>query len=146
MEATQEALLLIASKCKAPSSQWIRTKQISSPTSFHSTPPSASIPLQLSLGLPSTALFSFLTMYRRRRPSSSFVSRPYAISLLPHRAPPRSASLVYIKVFIWPLLTYASPEWFPFPSVTEFTNRGRLQRTANRAITGCLSYHPDLSP
>ena len=63
------------------------------PTSFYSTPASVSIPLQLFLGSPSTALFPFLNMYLRWKPSFSLALRPYAVSLLPHGAPLRSPSL-----------------------------------------------------
>ena len=48
-----------------PPSQWIPTKLTSSPTSSYSAPASVSIPLQLFLGSPSTALFPFLSMYLR---------------------------------------------------------------------------------
>ena len=37
-----------------------------------------------------------------------------------------------------PLLTYASPGWFPFLSVTNITKLDRLHQAASRAITGCL--------
>ena len=46
------------------------------------------------------------------------------------------------KSFLWPLLTYASPEWFPFLSATNFTQLERLHRAASRAISGCLSSSP----
>ena len=46
-----------------PPSQWIPTKLTSSPTSSYSAPASVSIPLQLFLGSPSTALFGFLSRY-----------------------------------------------------------------------------------
>ena len=48
-----------------PPSQSIPTKLTSNPTSFYSTPTSVSIPHQLFLGSPSTALFPFLNMYLR---------------------------------------------------------------------------------
>ena len=48
-----------------PPSQWIPTRLTSSPTSSYSAPASVSIPLQLFLGSPSTALFPFLSMYLR---------------------------------------------------------------------------------
>ena len=48
-----------------PSSQWIPTRITSSPASSYSAPASVSIPLQLFLGSPSTALFPFLSMYLR---------------------------------------------------------------------------------
>ena len=46
------------------------------------------------------------------------------------------------KAFLRPLLTYASPGWFPFLSVTNITKLERLHRAASRAITGCLSSSP----
>ena len=49
-----------------------------------------------------------------------------------------SLSVLY-KYFLRPLLTYASPGWFPFLNVTNFTKLERLHRAASRAITGCLS-------
>ena len=52
-----------------------------------------------------------------------------------------SLSLLY-KTFLRPLLTYASPGWFPFLSATNFTKSERLHRAASRAITGCLSSSP----
>ena len=36
------------------------------------------------------------------------------------------------KAFLRPLLTYASPKWFPFLSVTNITKLKRLQRVASR--------------
>ena len=52
-----------------------------------------------------------------------------------------SLSLLY-KSFLRSLLTYASPEWFPFLSATNFTKLECLHRAASRAITGCLSSSP----
>ena len=52
-----------------------------------------------------------------------------------------SLSLLY-KSFLRPLLTYASPGWFPFLSATNFAKLERLHRAASRAITGCLSSSP----
>ena len=50
----------------------------------------------------------------------------------------QSLSLLY-KSFLRPLLTYVSPEWYPFPSATNFTKLESLHRAASGAITGCLS-------
>ena len=50
-------------------------------------------------------------------------------------------SLLY-KSFLRPLLTYASPGWFPFLSATNITKLERLHRAASRAITGFLSSSP----
>ena len=52
-----------------------------------------------------------------------------------------SLSLLY-NYFLWPLLTYASPGWFPFLSVSNLTKLKHLHRAASRAITGCLSSSP----
>ena len=52
-----------------------------------------------------------------------------------------SLSLLH-KSFLWSLLTYASPGWFPFLSITNSTKLERLHRAAGRAITGCLSSSP----
>ena len=52
-----------------------------------------------------------------------------------------SHSLLY-KSFLRSLLTYASPVWFPFLSVTNITKLERLYRAASRAITSCLSSSP----
>ena len=57
--------LSIRSNVRPTSSQWIPTKLISCPTSSYSIPAFISIPLQLFLGSPSTALFPFLNMYLR---------------------------------------------------------------------------------
>ena len=52
-----------------------------------------------------------------------------------------SLSLLY-KSFLRPLLTYASPGWFPFLSATNLTELEGLHRAASRAITDCLSSSP----
>ena len=115
VEATQRALcfdwsaglntgvfLSIQANVRPPSSQWIPKKLTFNPTSSYSAPASVSIPLQLFLGSPSTTLFPFLNMYLRRRPSFSHVSRPYAVSLLPHGAHLRSPPFFCTKLFFGP--------------------------------------------
>ena len=42
------------------------------------------------------------------------------------------------KSFLQPLLTYASPRWFPFLSFTNITKLECLHQATSRAITGCL--------
>ena len=49
----------------------------------------------------------------------------------------KSFSFLY-KDFLRLLLTYASPRWFPFLSVTNVIKLERLRRATNRTITGCL--------
>ena len=53
--------------------------------------------------------------------------------------PSKESLSVLYKAFLRPHLTYASPGWFPFSSVTNFTKLERLHRAASHAITGCLS-------
>ena len=52
-----------------------------------------------------------------------------------------SLSLLF-KAFLRSLLTYASPGWYPFLSVTTITKLERLHRVASRTIIGCLSSSP----
>ena len=104
--------LSIPANVKPLSFQSTPTKLTSSPISSYSTPASVSIQLQLFLGSPSTALFLFLNMYLRWRPSFSHVSRPYAVSLLPHGAPLRSPSLFCIKLFFGPFSLALHPDGF----------------------------------
>ena len=56
--------LSISENVRPSSSQWIPTKLTSSPTFSYSALTSVSIPLQLFLGSPQTALFPFLNMYK----------------------------------------------------------------------------------
>ena len=57
--------LSIRANVRPPSSQLTTTKLTSSPISFYLASVFVSIPLQLFLGSPSTALFPFLNMYLR---------------------------------------------------------------------------------
>ena len=52
-----------------------------------------------------------------------------------------SLSVLY-KSFLRPVLTYASPGWFPFLSATNITKVERLHRAASCVITDCLSSSP----
>ena len=136
-----------------PCSQWIPTKFTSSPTSSYSAPAFVSTQLQLFLESPSTALsFSKHVSWLKAK----FFPRLKAlrcISVSSWGPSKESLSLLY-KSFHRPLLTYASPRWFPFPSITNFTKLERLHRAASRAITGCFSsspiplllYEPSLPP
>ena len=56
--------------------------------------------------------------------------------------PSKESLSVLYKSLLRRLLSYASPKWFPFLSVTNFAKLERLHRAASRAITGCLSSSP----
>ena len=134
--------LSIRANVRPPFCQWNPTKLTSSPTSSYSALASFLIPLQLFLESPLTALFPFLSMYLRWRPSFSHILRPNAVSLLPHGAPLRSPSLLCLNLFFSPFSRFASLGWFCFLRVTNNTKLERLHRAASRGITGCLSSSP----
>ena len=56
--------------------------------------------------------------------------------------PSKESLFVQYKSFLRSLLTYASPIWFPFLSVTNLSELERLHRVATGAITGWLSSSP----
>ena len=92
-----------------------------SPLRFNPTP--------IFLESPYTVLSPFLNMYFRRRPSSSRVSRAYALSLFVHGALLRSPTLFCIKLFFGPFSLMLHPDSFLFlalptlPSWNAFTKR-----------------------
>ena len=125
--------LSIQTNVRPPSSQWIPTKLTSSPTSFYSTSTSVSIPLQLFLGSPLTALFPFLNIFTEGQVLPMYQGLMVYLSFL--LGP---LSLLY-EAFLQPLLTYASHGWFPFLSATNITKLEHFHQAASCAITGCLS-------
>ena len=56
--------------------------------------------------------------------------------------PSKKSLCTLYKAFIRPILTYASPGWFPFSSPTHITSVERMHRSSCRVITGCLSSTP----
>ena len=116
---------------KPLSLQWIPTKLTSSPTSSYSNFNFFGVTFNRTL-----AISKHVSSPKAKL---SLFSRPQAVSLLPHGA----LYLLY-KSFLRPLLTYASPGWFPFLSVTNITKLERLHRAASRAITGFLSSEASL--
>ena len=70
------------------------------------------------------------------------MSRPYAVSSLPHGAPVRSPSLFCIKLFFSPFSLMLHPDGFLFLSITYITKLECLHRAASHAISGCLSSSP----
>ena len=57
-------------------------------------------------------------------------------------SPSKESLCTLYKAFIRPILTYASPSWFPFSSPTHITSVERMHRSSCRVITGCLSSTP----
>ena len=149
MESTQGALfrleccseywclLLNLSKCEASFSVDPHQANLQ-PTSSYSV----SIPLQFFLGSPSTALFPFLSIISSLM--VKFFPRLKALRCISASSwgpSKESLSLLY-KSFFQPLLTNASPGWFPFLNVTNITKLERLHRAASRTITSCFSSSP----
>ena len=125
--------LSIRSNVRSPSSQWIPTKLNSSPTSSIQLPP----PFQSHFNLSpfpkhvSSLKAKFFPRLRALRCISASSWGPSKESL----------HLLY-KDFVRPLLTYASPGWFPFLSVTNITKLERFHRAASRVISSGLSSSP----
>ena len=123
---------------RPPFSQWIPTKLTSSPTFLYSTSLSVSIPSTFSgVTFDRTLSFSKHVSLLKAKffPRLRALRRISASSWGPSQ---ESLSLLY-KSFLRPLLTYASPRWFPFLSATNITKPERLHRAASCAIFGCLS-------
>ena len=57
-------------------------------------------------------------------------------------SPSKESLCTLYKAFIRPILTYASPGWFPFSSPTHITSVERMHRSFCRVITGCLLSTP----
>ena len=128
--------LSIRANVRPPSSRWIPTKITSSPISSYSASTFASIPLQLFLGSPSTALtLSFSKHVSLLK--AKFFPRFKALLCISASSwcPSKESISVLYKSFLRPLLTYASPGWFPILSATNLTKLERLHRAASRAIT-----------
>ena len=156
VEATQEALfrleraglstdvfLSIRANVRPPSFQWISIKLTSSPFCSYSAPASVLIPLQLFLGSPSTALFTFFSKHVSSLKAKFFPRFKTLRCISASSWGPYKESLSFLyKSFLRPLFIYASPGWFPFPSTTNITKLERLHRAAGGAITGCLSSSP----
>ena len=68
-------------------------------------------------------------------------SIPSDSSPLPPGASQKSLCTLY-KAFICPVLTYASPGWFPFLPLTHITSVERIYKSSCRVITGCLLSTP----
>ena len=65
----------------------------------------------------------------------------HSIATAPWGPTKESLSLLY-KAFVRPVLTYASPGWFPFLCNTATNHLEVLHRATCRVITGCLSSTP----
>ena len=143
LERWSEYWCLPLNLCKCEASFSVDPTNLTcSPTSSYSTLASISILLQLFLGSFLTTLFPFQRMHPRGRPSSSLVSRSYAVSLLPHMTPLRSLSFFCKKLFVSPFSLMLHPDGLLFLSVCNITKLERLYRASSRAITDCLSASP----
>ena len=127
---------------RSPFSQWIPTRLTSSPTSSYSAPPH-----RFSLTLTFLGVSFKRTLFFSKHVSSlkaKFFPRLKALRCISASSwgPPKESLFVLYKYFLRPLLTYASPGWFLFLSITNSTKLERLHRAASRAITGCFPSSP----
>ena len=74
-------------------------------------------------------------------PNSIHATKPFAQLPLPLGVPQKNLSIFY-KAFVHPVLTYASPGWFPFLCNTTTNHLEVLHRAACRVNTGCLFSTP----
>ena len=134
--------LSIRANVRPPSSQWIPTKQTSSPTSSYSAPTSVSIPPPTFLGVTFDHSLSFSKHLSSLK--AKLFPRLKALRCISASSwgPSKESISVLYKSFLRSLLTYASPGWFPFLTATNFTKLECLHRAASCAITGCLSSSP----
>ena len=131
--------LSIRANVRPPSSQWIPTKLTPSPTSssclrFNPTPTFLEITFDRT--------FSFYKHVSSLK--AKFFPRLKALRYISGSSwgPSKESPSLLYESFFRPLLTYASPGWFSFLSVTNLTKLERLHRAASRAIIGCLSSSP----
>ena len=136
--------LSIRANVRPPSSQWIPTKLTSNPISSYSAPASVSIPTPTFLGVILDRALSFSKDVSLLK--AKFFPRLKALRCISASSwsPSKKSLSVLYKSFLQSLLTYASPGWFPFLSVTNITKLERLHQAASRAITGCFSSSPIL--
>ena len=121
-----------------PSSQWISTKLTPSPTSSCSASASVSTQSNFS-GVTINRTLSFSKHVSSLK--DKFFPRLKTLRCISASSgsPSKESFSVLYKALLRPLLTYASPGWFPFLSTTNITQLQRLHRAASRTITGCLS-------
>ena len=123
---------------RPPSSQWIPIKLTYNPISSYSAPAPVSIPLGV--------IFDRTLSFSKHVSSlkAKFFPRLKALRCISASSwdPSKESLTLLYKSFFRSLLTYASPGWFPFLSVTNFTKLKRLHQAASRTITGCLSSSP----
>ena len=130
--------LPIRANVRPPSFQWIPTRLTSSylaPSSVNPTPTFLGVTFDRTL-----SISKHVSLLKAKK----FFPRLKALRCISSSSwgPSKESLSVLYKYFLRPLLTYASPGWFPFLSDTNLTKAERLHRAASRAITGCLSSSP----
>ena len=107
---------------------------LNTPLKFNPHPTFLGVTFNRTLSFKHHVLFSrkkFHSRFRAFRPIASASCGPSKESLC-----------TLYKAFIRPILTYASPSWFPFSSPTHITTVERMHRSFCRVIAGCLSSTP----
>ena len=122
--------------------KWIPTKLTSNPASSYSAPASVSIPTPTFFWVPFNRTLSFSKHVSSLKAKFFPCLKALRCISVSSWGPSKESLSVLYKSFLRPLLTYASPGWFPFLSATNITKLERLHRAASRAITSCLSSFP----
>ena len=104
------------------------------PLSFNPTPKFLGVTLYQTLSFGAQVQSLCSKFYPRHKPLRSIATASWGPTK-------ESLSLLY-KAFVRPVLTYASPGWFPFLCNTATNHLEVLHRAACRVITGCLSSTP----
>ena len=97
-------------------------------------------PIFLGVTFDRTLSFKYHVLSLRKKFHSRF--RAFRSIVSASWGPSKESLCTQYKTFIRPILTYASPGWFPFSSPTHITSVERMHRSSCRVITGCLSSTP----
>ena len=107
---------------------------LNTPLKFNSHPTFLGVTFDRTLSFKHHVLSLRKKFYNRFRAFRSIASASWG--------PSKESLCTFYKAFIRPILTYASPGWFPFSSPTHITSVERINRSSCRVITGCLSSTP----
>ena len=97
-------------------------------------------PTFLGVTFDRTLSFKYYVLSLRKKFHSRF--RAFRSIASASWGPSKESLCTLYKAFIRPILTYASPGWFPFSSPTHITSVERMHRSSCRVVTGCLSSTP----
>ena len=104
------------------------------PLSFNPTPKFLGVTFDRTLSFGAHVQFLCSKFYPRHKTLRSIATASWG--------PTKESLFLFYEAFVRPVLTYASPGWFPFLCNTATNHLEVLYRAACRVITGCLSSTP----